>query len=97
LERRSKHRNAQKAPVRYEDDLLTPAAAINPNDDDVSPSQAGGGGNAGSRNAGGGGGNAKNRKKGKKDKSRGQDANHLLGFNVTAGERVNAGEFDLPQ
>ena len=34
VERRSKWRNALKSKKRFEDDLLTPAAAINPNIDD---------------------------------------------------------------
>ena len=34
VERRSKWRNALKSKKKFEDDLLTPAAAINPNNDD---------------------------------------------------------------
>jgi len=91
VERRSKWRNALKSKKKFEDDLLTPAAAINPNnDDEVVPVV--GGGLAGNASAAG-----KNRNK-KKNKSKSKlDASHLLGFSVASGDRHNAGELDLPQ
>jgi len=105
LERRSAHRNAaKKSGKRYEDDLLTPAAAVNPNAGDDGPLMAGGskasapvkGAQAAamaSVGAGGGANGGKKRGKGAK----GKKAEHLLGFSVTAGSgRVNAGELDLP-
>merc|ERR1712083_762332 len=55
VERRSKWRNALKSKKKFEDDLLTPAAAINPNiDDEVVPVVGGGltGSGAGSAGAG---------------------------------------------
>ena len=108
LERRSKYRNAIKQKHRRnpEDDLLSPAQAINPNDSDefmASGAASSGGGAA----SGGGGGNsnkqqsnASNANRGRrrgKDKGAKTDGSHLLGFNVTAGSRVNAGELDTPQ
>ena len=91
LERRSKWRNSQKAIRKHEDDLLTPAAAINPNDpnDEVANSAPMGG------NAAGGAAKSKNKKK-NKSKSK-LDASHLLGFSVASADRPNAGELDLPQ
>ena len=100
LERRSRYRNSIKAKSRHhEDDLLTPAAAINPNDDfeGIGSGANGQGGGfqqvgPGGRSAQGQGGkNAK--KKGKKDKKT-ADASHLLGFSVSS-NRVNAGELDF--
>merc|ERR1712203_655694 len=43
VERRSKWRNALKSKKKFEDDLLTPAAAINPNNDDEVVPVVGGG------------------------------------------------------
>merc|ERR1711874_884392 len=94
VERRSKWRNALKSKKRFEDDLLTPAAAINPNiDDEVVPVVGGGltGSGAGSAGAG-----ARRNKKKNKSKSK-LDASHLLGFSVASADRHNAGELDLPQ
>merc|ERR1712039_676537 len=62
VERRSKWRNALKSRKRFEDDLLTPAAAINPNIDDEVVPVVGGGQTTGSAGAG------KNRNKKKKQK-----------------------------
>merc|ERR1712223_1065803 len=83
VERRSKYRNSLKSVKKSEDDLLTPAAAINPNEPDEFVPVLGGGG------AGGG---KKNKKK-NKSKSK-LDASHLLGFSVSSSERPNAGELD---
>merc|ERR1712020_400672 len=83
VERRSKYRNSLKSVKNFEDDLLTPAAAINPNEPDEFVPVLGGGG------AGGG---KKNKKK-NKSKSK-LDASHLLGFSVSSSERPNAGELD---
>ena len=84
VERRSKYRNSLKSVKKLEDDLLTPAAAINPNEpDEFVPV------------LGGGGGGKKSKKK-TKSKSR-LDASHLLGFSVAASDRPNAGEFDYAQ
>ena len=87
LERRSKFKNAQKR-RKHEDDLLTPAQAINPND-----GMEEGGSGFQTVKAGGN----KGRRRGKTQKGKPADASHLLGFNVTAGNRVNAGELDVPQ
>lgn len=87
LERRSAWKNSQKARKNFDDDLLTPAAAINPNDPDFVDGPIGaspGGAKAGSRS----------KKKGGKNKSK--DVSHLLAFSVSASDRVNAGELDLP-
>ena len=86
VERRSKYRNSLKSVKNFEDDLLTPAAAINPNDPNDEPVPVLGGGGAGGK---------KNKKK-NKSKSK-LDASHLLGFSVAAADRPNAGELDLPQ
>merc|ERR1719479_780420 len=83
VERRSKYRNSLKSVKKSEDDLLTPAAAINPNEPDEFVPVLGGVG------AGGG---KKNKKK-NKSKSK-LDASHLLGFSVSSSERPNAGELD---
>merc|ERR1712004_83020 len=89
VERRSKWRNALKSKKRFEDDLLTPAAAINPNIDDEVVPVVGGGQTTGSGGAG------KNRNK-KKNKSKSKlDASHLLGFSVASADRHNAGELDF--
>ena len=109
LERRSRFNAALKARnQRHEDDLLTPAQAINPNsvnnNDDVgangvgvanSARQASGSGAANGGSAGARGG--KNKKKANKGKKGNNDASHLLGFSVTSSERVNAGEMDYGQ
>ena len=87
VERRSKYRNAMKSVKKFEDDLLTPAAAINPNEPDEFVPVLGGGGAA----AGG----KKNKKK-SKSKSK-LDASHLLGFSVASADRPNAGELDYAQ
>ncbi len=108
MERRSKHRNALKSSQRrQEDDLLTPAQAINPNSNDVEVPSVGLSGRSGGDksesksafgNGGGSGGGGGGKKRGKKDKGRSMaDASHLLGFSVASSERVNAGELDLPQ
>jgi len=89
LERRSRSRNAAKQRRQYEDDLLTPAAAVNPNagaDSDFVPVT-----NAVNQNKGAGGEGKQRRAK--KQKGRPADASFLLGFNVSS-ERVNAGEID---
>jgi PERQ amino acid-rich with GYF domain-containing protein len=91
VERRSKWKNALKSSNNFEDELLTPAAAINPNEPDEAVPVPGGGLVA----TGGGGGGRKNKKK-NKSKSK-LDASHLLGFSVAAADRPNAGEIDLPQ
>ena len=124
LERRSAHKNASSSGrrARHEDDLLTPAQAVNPDQEDAPQLNAatgggggggkksGGGGNSkssgggGSSNAnsnsnqgqGGGGGKRRGKNAKNKNKNSSADASHLLGFNVTAGNRVNAGELDLP-
>jgi len=94
VERRSKWRNALKSKKRFEDDLLTPAAAINPNiDDGVVPVVGGGLTGSGAGLAGAG---ARRNKKKNKSKSK-LDASHLLGFSVASADRHNAGELDLPQ
>ena len=87
IERRSKWKNSLKSVRNNEDELLKPAAAINPNEPEEFVPVVGGGG------AGGGG--KKNKKK-NKSKSK-LDASHLLGFSVAAADRPNAGELDLPQ
>jgi len=87
VERRSKWRNALKSKKKFEDDLLTPAAAINPNNDDEVVPVVGGNASAA--------GKSRNKKK-NKSKSK-LDASHLLGFSVASGDRHNAGELDLPQ
>jgi hypothetical protein len=50
LERRSALKNSLKARKTFDDDLLTPAAAVNPNDPDHNDGTAGGGSKAGSGN-----------------------------------------------
>jgi hypothetical protein len=88
---------------RHEDDLLTPAQAINPNGDlepmvTMQPKSAGGGRGVDGRGGdarGGDGGAAGSKKRGKKEKGRQMDMSHLLGFSVASSERVNAGELDL--
>jgi PERQ amino acid-rich with GYF domain-containing protein len=96
VERRSKWKNSLKSARRFEDDLLTPAAAINPNEaDELGPVV--GGTVASSVPLGGGAGGA-NKKNKKKNKSKSKlDASHLLGFSVASADRPNAGELDLPQ
>lgn len=86
LERRSRHKNALKNNNRahLEDELLTPATAINPNDDEFIPV---GGAGAGAK--------GRNKKRGK-GKGKSTDASHLLGFNVQS-NRINAGELDMPK
>ena len=88
IERRSKWKNSLKSARSNEDELLKPAAAINPNEpEDFVPVLGGGalGGAAGKKNK-------------KKNKSKSKlDASHLLGFSVAAADRPNAGELDLPQ
>ena len=81
-------KNSQKARKTFDDDLLTPAVAINPNEPDFADGPIGaspGGVKSGSRS----------KKKGGKNKSS-KDVSHLLGFSVSASDRVNAGELDLP-
>ena len=91
MERRSKWKNSMKSAQQPEDDLLTPAHAINPNaPDDVAMGLASGGG-------GGPGGSAKKGKKGKVGGGKKMDASFLLGFSVSSSDRVNAGDIDLPQ
>ena len=91
IERRSKWRNSLKSRPHFEDDLLTPAAAINPNEpEEVVPVLGGQG-----LGSGPGGASKKNKKK-NKSKSK-LDASHLLGFSVASADRPNAGELDLPQ
>lgn len=71
--------------------MLTPAAAINPNEPDQDVPVVGGMMAAGGNNQG-------NRRNKKKNKSKSKlDASHLLGFSVSASDRPNAGELDLPQ
>ena len=85
VERRSKYRNSLKSVKNFEDDLLTPAAAINPNEPDEPVPVLGGGGASGKKNK-------------KKNKSKSKlDASHLLGFSVAAADRPNAGELDFGQ
>jgi len=98
LERRSKYKNSLKcANQSFEDDLLTPAHAINPNREPEVDGTGGGGTGFG---ASGGPHSAavKSKKKGKGSGkgSKFGDASHLLGFSV-ASERVNAGDIDVPQ
>lgn len=88
LERRSKYKNSLKAAPNHEDDLLTPAAAINPNDPSDEWNQGGGGG--------GHGGAGKSRRKGKASTKK-MDASHLLGFSVSSSDRINAGDIDHPK
>ena len=65
--------------------MLTPAAAINPNEPDEPVPVLGGGGASGKKNK-------------KKNKSKSKlDASHLLGFSVAAADRPNAGELDFGQ
>ena len=81
-----------------EDDLLTPALAINPNqpEESVVASLSGVSGHSGAQSAstGGSGKSARGNKKGR-GKAK-QDASHLLAFSV-ASDRVNAGELDMPE
>ena len=91
LERRSQWKNSMKARRNFEDDLLTPAAAINPNDPDFLDGPLGGMGASP-----GGSKSAANRSKKKGGKSKSKDVSHLLAFSVAPSERVNAGELDLP-
>ena len=88
LERRSAWKNSMKAKRNFEDDLLTPAAAINPNEPDFADGPIGAS-PSGVKSAG-----SKSKKKGGKNKSK--DVSHLLAFSVSSSERVNAGELDLP-
>ena len=91
MERRSKWKNSMKSAQQPEDDLLTPAHAINPNaPDDVAMGLGSGGG-------GGPGGSGKKGKKGKVGGGKKMDASFLLGFSVSSSDRVNAGDIDLPQ
>ena len=92
LERRSQWKNSMKARRNFEDDLLTPAAAINPNDPDFIDGPIG----AGSGASPGGSKSSGNRSKKKGAKSKSKDVSHLLAFSVAPSERVNAGELDLP-
>ena len=94
IERRSKWRNSLKSNRQnFEDDLLTPAAAINPNEPEDTVPVLGGGVSGGSQGLGAGG-----RKNKKKNKSKSKlDASHLLGFSVSASDRPNAGELDFAQ
>ena len=94
VERRSRYKNALKqSGNRVGDDLLTPAAAINPSDD----FEFAGAGNssAGFTAVGAGGKGGKNKKKGRGN-NKSKDASHLLGFSVQS-NRINAGELDHPQ
>lgn len=92
VERRSRYKNALKqAGNRFGDDLLTPAAAINPGDDfELSAGNA-----SGFTAVGAGGKGGKNKKKGRGN-NKSKDASHLLGFSVQS-NRINAGELDHPQ
>ena len=83
MERRSRWKNSLKSAPTPEDDLLTPAQAINPQTDEFGfqSVQA----NGGKKRKGKGGGNKK------------MDASHLLGFSVSSSDRVNAGDIDHPQ
>ena len=93
MERRSKWKNSLKTAQMPEDDLLTPAQAINPNapDDTMPPGLGGVGGGSG------GLGGASKKKKGKAGGGKKMDASFLLGFSVSSSDRVNAGDIDLPQ
>lgn len=82
LERRSRWKNSLKNQGKYyDDDLLTPATAINPGDGEFVEA-----GKKGKKAAA----RTKTTSKSKLDMS------HLLGFSV-AGQGVNRGELDLPQ
>jgi len=102
LERRSKYKNSLKcASQNAEDDLLTPAQAINPNRESENDGWLGAGTGGGTGLSAGGGSHGLTSKSKKKGKGSGKgnkfgDASHLLGFSV-ASERVNAGDIDLPQ
>ncbi len=87
LERRSAWKNSQKPRKNFDDDLLTPAAAINPNEPDFSDGPIG---------ASLGGAKSGNRTKKKGGKNKSKDVSHLLAFSVASSDRVNAGELDLP-
>merc|ERR1711997_800149 len=63
VERRSKWRNALKSKKRFEDDLLTPAAAINPNIEDEYVPVLGGGLTGTGSGAAAAAGNRRNKKK----------------------------------
>ena len=80
-----------KARRNFDDDLLTPAAAINPNSDFLEGPLGGG---QGATPGGSKTGSNSAKKKGGKSKSK--DVSHLLAFSVAPSERVNAGELDLP-
>jgi hypothetical protein len=80
-----------KARRTFDDDLLTPAAAINPNDPDFGEMGLGAGISPGGVKPGGG-----NRSKKKGGKNKSKDVSHLLAFSVASSDRVNAGELDTP-
>jgi len=83
LERRSRWKNSLKGGTKYEDDLNTPANALNPGDSEFQFQEAGKKGK-------------KTKSSGKPIKSGKQDMSHLLGFSVS-GQGVNRGELDVPQ
>ena len=89
LDRRSAWKNSMKAANKnyFDDDLLTPAAAINPNGPDFIDGPLGGASP---------GKSAANRSKKRGGKLKSKDVSHLLAFSVAPSERVNAGELDLP-
>ena len=95
MERRSRWKNSMKSAQLPEDDLLTPAQAINPNAPDDGAGLAGSG--FGGGGGGGPGGSGKKGKKGKVGGGKKMDASFLLGFSVSSSDRVNAGDIDLPQ